>query len=122
MQLLASSQGGIYLNLSIIQPSGLAVKAHRTPVRGAHLLGSRLPSSIMSEATVSVSISVQGMSCEHCRSSVVKGLHTIDGVKSVALELSSGNGSVEVVEARAAVLRDTVKLKVEELGYSVQLA
>ena len=76
----------------------------------------------MSEATVSVSISVQGMSCEHCRSSVVKGLHTIDGVKSVALELSSGNGSVEVVEARAAVLRDTVKLKVEELGYSVQLA
>lgn len=76
----------------------------------------------MSEGSASFSISVQGMSCEHCRSSVVKGLQTIDGVKAVALDLSSGNGSVAVDEARLAALRDSVKHKVEELGYSIQIA
>ena len=76
----------------------------------------------MSESTASFSIVVQGMSCEHCRSSVVKGLQTIDGVKAVALDLSSGTGTVEVEEARLGALRDSVKHKVEELGYSIQIA
>ena len=76
----------------------------------------------MSGATASIGITVQGMSCGHCQSSVLKGLQAIEGVRAVSLDLASGNGSVEVEESRFAELKEAVKSKVEELGYSIQLA
>ena len=66
----------------------------------------------MSTTTVTVS----GMSCGHCATSVREELTEIPGVRSVDVDLASGNvtiGSDTVVEA------DAIRMAVEDAGYQL---
>lgn len=61
-------------------------------------------------------VSVKGMSCQHCVSSVTKALEQLEGVKNVEV-------SLEKAEARydedKPVDRDTVRKAVQDAGYDV---
>jgi len=66
----------------------------------------------MSTTTVTVS----GMSCGHCATSVREELTEIPGVRTVDVDLASGNvtiGSDTVVEA------DAIRMAVEDAGYQL---
>ena len=66
----------------------------------------------MSTTTVTVS----GMSCGHCATSVREELTEIPGVRTVDVDLASGNvtiGSDTVVEA------DAIRIAVEDAGYQL---
>ncbi len=57
-----------------------------------------------------ITIPVQGMSCNHCRKSVEDGLSRLPGVKNVRVDLPGG--SVTFVlgdETDLAMVKDTIK-------------
>jgi copper chaperone len=62
------------------------------------------------------SITVKGMSCNHCRMSVTKALEAIPGVTGVNVDLLSGRASFE--EA-APVDLAVVKKAIEKIGFEV---
>ncbi|MFH5227573.1 heavy-metal-associated domain-containing protein [Antrihabitans spumae] len=64
----------------------------------------------MSTATVTV----VGMTCGHCVSSVREEVGTIDGVTSVDVDLASGR---VVIDSAEPVDRDVIKGAVHEAGY-----
>lgn len=57
------------------------------------------------------SITVKGMTCNHCRMSVTKALEAIPGVKNVNVDLLSGRASyeesqpVDLAAVKQAILR-----------------
>jgi copper chaperone len=57
---------------------------------------------------------VTGMSCEHCRQSVLEEVSELDGVESAQLELASGR-----LHVRGDVADEAVEAAVEEAGYAV---
>jgi copper chaperone CopZ len=59
---------------------------------------------------------VTGMSCEHCRSSVLEEVQEIDGVLSVDLDLTSGRLEVE----GTAVSEKQIKSAVAIAGYGLE--
>ncbi|HMT04146.1 MAG TPA: cation transporter [Solirubrobacterales bacterium] len=69
----------------------------------------------MSTSTRSVH-KVVGMSCGHCRSSVLEELHEVDGVHAVDLDLTSGR--LEVLGT--AVSLDQIRSAVERAGYELE--
>lgn len=42
-----------------------------------------------------IKLKIEGMSCSHCAMAVEKALSDVDGVRSVAVDLSGGTASVE---------------------------
>ena len=58
---------------------------------------------------------VEGMSCDHCRSSVLEEVQDIDGVRNVILDLTSGRLEFD----GADVSRDQIKSAVELAGYKL---
>ena len=61
-------------------------------------------------------ITVKGMSCNHCVMSVTKALEALPGVSSVKVDLLSGKASFE--EA-APVDLGVVKKAIEKIGFEV---
>jgi len=61
-----------------------------------------------------VSVTITGMSCGHCVSSVREEVGSIPGVTAVDVDLSSG--TVTIVSERQ-VEADAIKSAVEEAGY-----
>ncbi|MCA9860684.1 MAG: heavy-metal-associated domain-containing protein [Thermomicrobiales bacterium] len=59
---------------------------------------------------------VKGMSCDHCRSSVLEEVQEIDGVLSVDLDLESGRLEVE----GPAVTEKQIRSAVEIAGYVLE--
>jgi copper chaperone len=57
---------------------------------------------------------VTGMSCEHCRQSVLEEVSELDGVESVEVDLASGR-----LQVRGDVADETVQAAVEEAGYAL---
>lgn len=57
---------------------------------------------------------VEGMSCEHCRSSVLEEVGELAGVDSVDVDLASGR-----LEVRGDVSDEAVVAAVEDAGYSL---
>lgn len=57
-------------------------------------------------------IKVNGMSCDHCKDRVEKGLAGLDGVTAVRVDLPSGTVTVEG-DVSEELLRNTL----DELGY-----
>lgn len=57
-------------------------------------------------------IKVNGMSCDHCKDRVEKGLSRLDGVTAVRVDLPSGTVTVEG-DVSEELLRNTL----DELGY-----
>ena len=58
-------------------------------------------------------ISVEGMTCNHCKATVENGLSAIEGVEKVSVDLQSG----EVVIGGIGVNMDKVANRLKELGY-----
>jgi len=62
------------------------------------------------------SITVKGMSCNHCRMSVTKALEAIPGVANVNVDLLSGKASYdETAPVDLAVVRKAI----EKIGFEV---
>lgn len=70
----------------------------------------------MSDATVTQSYRVSGMTCGHCVSAVTDEVAAIPGVQSVQVDLASG--AVTIV-ASAPVDDAVVAAAVDEAGYEV---
>ncbi|MBF6456079.1 heavy-metal-associated domain-containing protein [Nocardia cyriacigeorgica] len=66
----------------------------------------------MSSATATVTVT--GMTCGHCVSSVREEVGRIDGVTSVDVELASG---LVTIGSSAPVERDAIAAAVDEAGY-----
>lgn len=61
---------------------------------------------------------VVGMSCDHCRSSVLEEIQEIDGVSHVELDLTSGRLELEAADVSADQIRSAVELA----GYKLEEA
>lgn len=60
---------------------------------------------------------VTGMTCGHCKASVVGALNELEGVENVEVNLS--NGEVEVTYDETKTTLEQMKETVEEQGYDV---
>ena len=58
---------------------------------------------------------VEGMTCGHCRSSVIEEVSEVNGVESVDVDLETGSMTV----TGSAFADEAVRAAVEEAGYSV---
>ena len=70
----------------------------------------------MSNELITKELTVVGMSCGHCVSSVKNELSAVPGVKAVEVTLSSGK---VVVKAESVVSDSALIAAVQEAGYSV---
>ncbi|MBF6439600.1 heavy-metal-associated domain-containing protein [Nocardia cyriacigeorgica] len=68
----------------------------------------------MSSATTTVTVT--GMTCGHCVSSVREEVGRIDGVTSVDVDLASG---LVTIGSTAPVERDAIAVAVDEAGYQL---
>ena len=67
---------------------------------------------------VQTSVSIGGMTCEHCVMSVTKGLTEVDGIAEVSVTLDD---STAIVKYNAALVdMDDIKAAVEKRGYTVK--
>ena len=63
---------------------------------------------------MTTTLSIEGMSCEHCVAHVTKALKAINGVSSVQVNLKQRNARVEHNDS---VTQDALKAAVSEAGY-----
>ena len=70
------------------------------------------------EGPEKITLSITGMTCDHCRGTVQTGLAECDGVTSVAVDLGSGRATVAGTGLDAAALCQ----KVAALGYEAEVA
>ncbi|PEB55948.1 copper-binding protein [Bacillus pseudomycoides] len=66
---------------------------------------------------MTVTLNVQGMTCNHCKMAVTNALQELAGVNSVAVELQAGIVEVEYDEAKVNV--EQLKDAIEEQGYDI---
>lgn len=64
-----------------------------------------------------VELRVEGMSCQHCVDSIVKGLGNLNGVIGVTVDLESKQVTVDFNEGMITL--QAIKDEIEELGYEV---
>ena len=64
-----------------------------------------------------VSLTVEGMSCQHCVKAVTTAVSALPGVESVAVSL--GNKSVVVGFNPEKTALDSIRVAIEEQGYTV---
>jgi len=62
------------------------------------------------------SITVKGMTCNHCRMSVTKALESLPGVTGVNVDLLSGKASYESAQPLDPAV---VKKAIEKIGFEV---
>ncbi|HCY38075.1 MAG: copper resistance protein CopZ [Candidatus Margulisiibacteriota bacterium] len=62
-------------------------------------------------------INVEGMSCQHCVSSIKNALGGLSGVSGVEIDLKSHTASVEYDEAIVSIAR--IRETIEDQGYDV---
>ena len=62
------------------------------------------------------SITIKGMSCQHCVMAVTRALSTVEGVADVKVSLEAGEASFE---ERKPVDMAVVREKIEKAGYAV---
>lgn len=65
-------------------------------------------------------LSVTGMTCGHCVSSVTEELSALDGVESVDVQLNVGGASTVTVSSASALDPAAIRAAVDEAGYSLQ--
>lgn len=64
-----------------------------------------------------VSLHVQGMTCNHCKASVEKAVGALDGVQSVEVILAENKVKVDL--DAAVVTKETLKNTIEDIGFDV---
>lgn len=65
---------------------------------------------------VSTSLTVSGMTCNHCVSSVTEELHELPGVTHVDIDLIAGGNSPVIVQSEESLDMDDVRAAVTEAG------
>lgn len=65
-------------------------------------------------------ITVSGMTCEHCERAVKEELSTLDGVRSVDVDLVAGGDSTVRIESDAELSAVAIEAAVDEAGYEVR--
>jgi len=63
------------------------------------------------------SVTVKGMSCNHCKSAVTKAIAALPGITDVTVDLAAGKAEWRGDESREAM--QAVKKAVEEVGFEV---
>ncbi len=72
----------------------------------------------MSEkTTLSVTLKVEGMSCEHCVGRVQKALDATPGVVAATVDLAAGTASVQIVDDAGS---GDVIAAIEKAGYAAR--
>ena len=66
--------------------------------------------------TTTRTITVSGMTCEHCVRAVTEEVGQVDGVTAVAVDLASG---AVTIESDSPVADDALRAAVDEAGYEV---
>ncbi len=61
-------------------------------------------------------VTIEGMSCNHCKNKVEVALQTIENVNKVKADLKSKQA---IISSKTEVDKDNIKNIVEELGYKV---
>lgn len=69
----------------------------------------------MSETTVT--LNVEGMSCNHCLMSVTNAVNKLDGISSVNVDLKGKTVSVSYKADKVGV--DAIKTAIEDQGFDV---
>lgn len=64
-----------------------------------------------------ISLNVQGMTCNHCKASVEKAVGSLDGVQSVEVILAENK--VNVGLDSSIVSMETLKNTIEDIGFDV---
>lgn len=70
-------------------------------------------------AAVESNYLVQGMTCNHCVSSVTEELSALPGVRDVRVDLNAGGASKVTVRSESPLSQDAVASAVDEAGYSL---
>ncbi|WP_286957494.1 heavy-metal-associated domain-containing protein [Brevibacterium sp. UBA7493] len=65
-------------------------------------------------------ITVSGMTCEHCERAVKAELSELDGVRSVDVDLVAGGDSTVRIESDAELSAFAIASAVDEAGYEVR--
>ena len=68
---------------------------------------------------MNTTVTVSGMTCGHCVSSVKEELAEVDGVQSVSVELNAGGESPVTIESTRELTSEEIAAAVEEAGYKV---
>lgn len=61
-------------------------------------------------------ITVEGMSCQHCVMAVTKALNGIEGITDVKVDLASGSVTFEETKS---VAQETIAAAIKKAGYDV---
>ena len=67
-----------------------------------------------------ITITVSGMTCEHCERAVKEELSALEGVRSVDVDLVAGGDSSVRIESDAELSDTAIAAAVEEAGYEVR--
>jgi copper chaperone len=70
----------------------------------------------MTEAAVTATYTVEGMTCQHCVNAVTEEVAKLPGVQQVAVDLQTG---VVTVTSTGPLDADAVRVAVDEAGYAV---
>ena len=68
---------------------------------------------------MNTTITVSGMTCGHCVSSVKEELAELPGVQSVSVDLNAGGVSHVTIESTRELTSEEIAAAVEEAGYTV---
>ena len=68
---------------------------------------------------MNTTITVSGMTCGHCVSSVKEELAEVPGVQSVSVDLNAGGVSPVTIESTRELTSEEISAAVEEAGYTV---
>lgn len=68
---------------------------------------------------MNTTITVSGMTCGHCVSSVKEELAEVPGVQSVSVDLNAGGVSPVTIESTHELTSEKIAAAVEEAGYTV---
>ncbi|MFK0073254.1 heavy-metal-associated domain-containing protein [Arthrobacter woluwensis] len=71
------------------------------------------------ESLITTQVSVSGMTCGHCVSSVTEELEAVDGVERVAVDLNAGGISTVTISSRGELSPEEIGEAVAEAGYVV---
>lgn len=69
-------------------------------------------------AKETITLNVEGMSCNHCVNSVKKAVGALDGISGVEVDLKAGKVTVEYDGGKASAA--AIKEAIEDQGYDVK--
>ncbi|OUO34328.1 heavy metal translocating P-type ATPase [Olsenella sp. An290] len=96
-----------------------ATPATEVAVSVESVAGAPAPATERRDGTMTKTLNVTGMMCQHCVAHVKKALEGVDGVSSVDVSLEAGTATVEAADS---VADDALVAAVAEAGYEAAVA